>query len=106
MDYIIEQFNLKQYFHNAFGLGYDKDQGIAKPSPEGINLTLKKLDYNPNKSSAIMIGDSIVDIFAAKKAEIKACLLKRNLKKYPDGYGKWKHQPDYIIENLYEILNL
>ncbi len=106
VDFILDKFKINDFFHDAFGLGYGKDQGIAKPSPEGIKLTLSKLKYNPNKSSAIMIGDSIVDIFAAKRANIYACLLKRDIHKYPNGYNNWKHKPDYITENLYEVLDL
>ena len=104
VDYITEQFNLRKYFHDAFGLGYKKEQEIAKPSPKGILQTLNKLNYNFDSSSAIMIGDSFVDIFAAKRANISACLLKRDLQKYPNGYRKWKYQPDYVIENLYSLV--
>ncbi|MBN1215223.1 MAG: HAD family hydrolase [Candidatus Lokiarchaeota archaeon] len=100
VDYTIEFFGIKKYIHYAFGLGYEKEQKIAKPSPEGIKYTLNKLNYNPNQSKAIMIGDSKVDIYAAKKANIYACLVKRGLNKYNQGYNDWKHKPDYIIDDL------
>ena len=51
-----------------------------------------------------MIGDSISDIFAAKKANIFACLIKRDRMRYEKGFNSWKFQPDYIIERLDELL--
>lgn len=106
VDYIIKEFNLGDYFHEIFGLGYGNEQELAKPSPEGIKMILNKLDYNKNHSKALMIGDSLVDIFAAKKAKIHACLLKRNFEKYPDGYSNWEYKPDFVIKDLTQILNL
>ena len=52
-----------------------------------------------------MIGDSIVDVYAAKKANISACLIRRDKSKYRDGYGAWEYNPDFVIEQLNEILN-
>jgi phosphoglycolate phosphatase-like HAD superfamily hydrolase len=62
------------------------------------------MDYSNGNKKAIMIGDSIVDVFAAKRANIDACLLTRNLNKYPDGYDKWEYKPDFVINNLDEII--
>jgi phosphoglycolate phosphatase-like HAD superfamily hydrolase len=106
VDYIIREFGLEDYFDEIFGLGYGNEQNLAKPSPEGIKMILHKLDFDLEHSNALMIGDSIVDIFAAKRANIHACLLKRNFEKYPDGYSDWEHQPDFVIEDLEEILKL
>ncbi|MBY9006424.1 MAG: HAD hydrolase-like protein [Candidatus Lokiarchaeota archaeon] len=100
VDYIVSIFGIDKYVHYAFGLGYEKEQEIAKPSPEGIKFTLKKLKFNSELSKAIMIGDSKVDIYAAKRANIYACLIKRELERYNNGYNKWKYKPDYIIDNL------
>lgn len=106
VDFVLEEFNLKEFFDIVFGLGSEKNQEMAKPSPEGINFVLNYLNFNHKNSGAIMVGDSIVDIFAAKRANINACLLTRNLKKYPEGFERWEYKPDYIIENLEEILLL
>jgi len=106
IEYILINFYIKDFFHEILGLGFDKDQEIAKPSPAGILSVLKKLNYNSNDSEAIMIGDSILDVFAAKRAGITACLIKRDYKKYPKGYSDWKYQPDFIIESLDEIFEL
>ncbi len=106
VNYVIKEFKLENYFHDIFALGYGIEQEIAKPSPKGISLILKNLGFNPNKSSAIMIGDSKIDIIAAKRANINACLLKRNLWKFSETVDAWEYQPDFIIENLEEIFTL
>ena len=106
VDYIVQKFQILDIFDDIFGLGFDKDQEIAKPSPFGILKVLKKLNFNPDNSKAIMIGDSRLDIYAAKRANIIACLIKRELNKYPDGYEKWEYKPDFEIKHLDELLDL
>ncbi len=106
VDFILKKFKIGNIFHATFGLGFDKDQALAKPSPNGILGVLDKLNYNPEKSNALMIGDSKVDVFAAKRANINACLIKRNINKYPEGFKNWDYQPDYVVLNLDEICNL
>ena len=105
VDFIVKKFNISKYFNYFFGLSFDKDQSIAKPSPLGVLSVLEKLKYDPKKEKAIMIGDSIVDVYAAKKANISACLIRRDKNKYRDGYGAWEYNPDFVIEQLNEILN-
>jgi len=103
--FILEKFEISHLFHETFGLGYEKDQEVAKPSPEGILYVLKKLNFNSNESKAIMVGDSRLDVFAAKRANIKACLIKRDLNKYSSKNG-WEAHPDYEIESLDELFSL
>ena len=103
--YILDKFDLSHFFHETFGLGFEKDQEVAKPSPEGILYVLKKLNYNLNNSRAIMIGDSRLDVFAAKRANITACLIKRNVKKYPNR-DDWESHPDFEIERLDELFTI
>jgi len=106
VEYCLKEFKISHLFHECFGLGYDKDQTFAKPSPNGILTVLKKLNFKSNDSRAIMIGDSIADIFAAKRANIKACLIKRDLNKYSKGFNNWKYKPDFVIEHLDELFQL
>jgi HAD superfamily hydrolase (TIGR01549 family) len=106
VDYILKRFQILDLFDEIFGLGFDKDQAIAKPSPFGILKVLKKLNFNRDESKAMMIGDSRLDIYAAKRANIVACLIKRELNKYPDGYKKWEYKPDFEINHLDELLDL
>ena len=106
VEYIVKKFNIESFFDEIFALSFDKDQAFAKPSPMGVHLILKKLNYDPKNSKALMIGDSIVDIYAAGRANIHACLLRRDLNKYPNGYDQWEYQPDYIIGSLDELFEL
>ncbi len=105
IEYILEKFQYNHFFHETFGLGVQKDQAIAKPSPEGIHMVLKKIGIS-KYSKAIMVGDSMVDILAAKRANINACLIRRDIDKYPDGYDTWEYQPDFIIDQLDDLYNL
>jgi len=106
VDYILDKFNIQNYFNHVFGLGFEKDQSVAKPSPDGILSILNSLDYKPDSCKAMMVGDSMVDVYAAKRANIDACLIVRVSNKYPDGYKDWEFQPDYIIKNLAELFEL
>ncbi|MGQ4874546.1 MAG: HAD family hydrolase [Promethearchaeia archaeon] len=110
VDFILNEFKLSHLFHEKFGLGFEKDQDVAKPSPKGILHVLKKLGYNNNGNgkncNAIMVGDSIVDIIAAKRANITACLIRRIPDKYSGEIQKWEYKPDFIIDNLEELLKL
>ena len=106
VEYIVKEFHISYFFDDIFGLGFDKEQGIAKPSPNGILKVLKKLNFNPEKYKAIMVGDSRLDIYAAKRAKILACLIKRELNKYTDGYKNWEYKPDFEIFHLDELLDL
>ncbi|MFX1279245.1 MAG: HAD family hydrolase [Promethearchaeota archaeon] len=106
VDFIIKQFNISSYFHEIFSMGSKNDEKLAKPSPSGILSILKKFEYDQNIHRALMIGDSISDIIAAKKANISACLINRSKFRSTKEISKWKFQPDYIIERLDEILKL
>ncbi|MHA1293963.1 MAG: HAD family hydrolase [Promethearchaeota archaeon] len=106
VDYMLKIFKVNHYFNEIFALGFNKDIEFAKPSPKGILIVLKRMNYNPKKSNAIMIGDSSADIIAAKRAKITSCLIRRDLKKYSNGFDGWEHQPDFIIEKLDDLFEL
>ncbi len=101
--YFLNAFNISGYFQAIFSLGFKNDQNSAKPSPAGILTILKKFNYKSKVNKAIMIGDSIFDIIAAKRAKISSCLVRRNIEK---NYKEWENQPDYVIKNLIEIIDL
>jgi phosphoglycolate phosphatase-like HAD superfamily hydrolase len=105
VNYFLNYFNIKQYFHEIFSMG-DADQDFAKPSPRGILIILKRLNFDPQINKAIMIGDSIHDIRAAREANISSCLIDHSKGKKSKRYNKWKIQPDYIIEDLNELTDL
>ncbi|MFW9880547.1 MAG: HAD family hydrolase [Candidatus Thorarchaeota archaeon] len=106
VNYILKKFKISKYFQEIFCMGFKNDQKFAKPSPSGILSILKKFQYDQNTHNAIMIGDSISDIIAAKKANISACLIKRDTNNYQKETKEWEIRPDYIIESLDKILKL
>jgi HAD superfamily hydrolase (TIGR01549 family) len=106
VDYILKKFKIAHYFQDIFSMGVKIDQKFAKPSPSGIISILEKFNYDAGIHKALMIGDSMSDVFAAKKANIFACLIKRDKKRFEQGFNSWKFQPDYIIDRLDEILEL
>lgn len=106
VDHVIKQFNLNTYIQEIFALGEGKEQEVAKPSPAGIQLVLKNLGINLNNPNALMVGDSAVDIAAAKHANIQSCLVKRKENRHSYNYKSWDFQPDYVIDSLNEITDL
>ncbi len=107
VDFILDNFKITQYFHETFSLGYyEKDQEFAKPSPKGILTILNKFKFDPRESKAIFIGDSKLDIVAAKKANINACLIRREIGPRNKHYKEWDIQPDFVIEGLNDLFYL
>ncbi|MBD3255163.1 MAG: HAD hydrolase-like protein, partial [Candidatus Lokiarchaeota archaeon] len=109
VDFMLQEFGIKDLFHEVLGLAYDYDQKIAKPSPKGIISVLDRLNFDSSTSHAIMVGDSRVDVIAAKRANIHACLLLRDNKyekEQEKEFKSWGYKPDLIIDSLYELINL
>ena len=102
VNYFLDTSKISGYFKEIFSLGFKNDQNSAKPSPDGILTILKKFNYKSKVNKAIMIGDSIFDIVAAKKAKISACLIRRDIEK---NYKEWEIQPDYVIKSLNELID-
>jgi HAD superfamily hydrolase (TIGR01549 family) len=105
VDYFLKYYKINHYFHEIFSMG-DANQALAKPSPKGILTILKKLDFDFEKKTAIMVGDSIHDIKAAKDARVASCLINRWKKNGIIRYKQWKIQPDYVIDHLHELIDL
>lgn len=94
-DYVLERMGILDKFGSVLG-GDSVDK--MKPHPEPILKTLEMLDVKDK--SAIMIGDSAMDVQSGKAAGIATCGLK-------DGIGSLddliKTEPDYIIDSLDEL---
>ncbi len=69
-DTVLERFSLAGYFEIILSRN---DVSYLKPSPEGLNLALKKLCISADR--ALFIGDSINDILAADKVPMPSCFL-------------------------------
>mgnify|MGYP001580176024 CR=1 FL=1 len=86
----------KKYFRISIG---NDDVKYSKPYPDEI-LKAEKLEHN---KADFIVGDSIYDIIAGKKAKVKTIAVltgnysKVRLKKY---------KPDYILKSIRELPNL
>lgn len=72
-----------------------------KPEGEPVLKACELLDVLP--SEALMVGDSHYDILCGKNAGAKTCIVKYSLLPFEDLI---KYEPDYIIENLMELLKI
>ncbi|MDO8428202.1 MAG: histidinol-phosphate transaminase [Candidatus Diapherotrites archaeon] len=93
--FALNKLGLARYFKEIICL---EDTGEKmKPNPFGLNLILKKY----NRKNAIYIGDSMEDIWAAKKAGIQTIgIAKRKEKKLKKLFLNEKIQ---VIENVNQI---
>ncbi|TES98123.1 MAG: HAD family hydrolase [Promethearchaeota archaeon] len=106
VDILTQKFNFSAIFDEIFSIDYENNPTFAKPSPEGINYILSRFKFNKRDCMAIMIGDSEVDIRAAKKANIFACLIIKEVITKNLDFTSWEEKPDYIIHNFTELLAL
>jgi len=92
----LEHLGALEFFDAVCGIDLVKR---PKPDPEQLFLALKLLGSNPGR--AIMIGDTYVDVMAAKAAGIYSIALL-------DGYGERKliedACPDLKIETITELI--
>jgi phosphoglycolate phosphatase len=82
-------------------IGGEQDVMNKKPSPDIINLAIKKL--RSDSSKALVVGDTIYDIQMGKRASCATCAVT---------YGNntieqlAKETPDYIISNFSDLLSI
>ena len=91
-NYILTKFNLTKYFDIVITR---QDVQKLKPDPEMLIKASKKMKSNVQW----IVGDSYVDIEAARSAKIKSILIKRDK-------SIIKHHANYLINSLQEIKNI
>jgi HAD superfamily hydrolase (TIGR01509 family) len=93
---VLEQFGLIRYFDHVQGT----DGFPCKPAPDVLLKSLAELGVNPE--DCLMVGDAPADMEAGRRAGVKTCAVTY-------GYGKRdemaKHQPDYWVDDLRELLS-
>ena len=95
---ILHHFKLEKYFDEIMG----RRKGIKeKPSPEPLLYICKSLSILPQQT--MMIGDTEVDIRCGKNAGAKTCAAAWG---YRSKIILEKEKPDYIVENIFELLSL
>jgi len=92
---VLEKFGLATFFDHVQGT----DGFPAKPSPDVIFAALAALNAQPE--DCLFVGDSPADMEAAQRAGVRSCAVTY-------GYGKreelLKWEPDYVIEDLRELV--
>jgi phosphoglycolate phosphatase len=82
------------YLHLFDVLVDSKSIGHWKPSPMPLYYAIKKLGVSANE--VIFIGDTIVDLLAAKQARVKAILVKTGVFGLPP-FTEADYQPTAVI---------
>ena len=93
---------VENYFENSFALVLGQREGYAvKPDPASLLEVIEKLEVN--KEEVLYIGDSEVDIYTAKNAEVTSVAVVWGFR----GLGTLEEaNPDYIVKNTEEILQI
>jgi phosphoglycolate phosphatase len=92
---VLQQFGLIQYFDHVQGT-----DGIpCKPAPDVLLAALNGLDGAP--AECLMVGDSMADMEAGRRAGVKICAVRYGYGKQED-LARWA--PDYWVSDLRELL--
>jgi phosphoglycolate phosphatase len=91
---IVEGLGYRPYLDGAWG---GDSFTVMKPDPAAILSVLAIMGVSPDR--ALMVGDSDVDIEAARRAGVRSALVRT---------GLWRASvmpPDVVVENLAELVN-
>ena len=94
-EFVLELFDLKNYFEVVFGKDYSYLDGV-KPNPYLIQKSLKALNVSPNE--VLVVGDSKLDVEAAHRAGIMAVQVLR--------FDNFVEEADYHVRDLNELVEL
>ena len=89
---LLEHFNIAQFFEIVTGR---ENVQNPKPHPEPILITLEQMNYNKDIDTVWMIGDTKLDLIAAKQANVNSIGVLC-------GYGEkeeLKEYTEYIKDN-------
>lgn len=95
---VLKLLGVINYFDKIIG---GDDEECRKPSPKLIQYALKELGIKNER--AIMVGDMIFDIKAAKAAGVATCAVTYGIGKIEDII---RAKPDYIIDHIEELKNI
>ena len=96
LDEMFNCFDLREYFATIITLDDVKE---AKPSPEGLNIILKK--YQLKQNEVIYIGDNKTDFLAGINAGVYTGLVS-----WAYGRNNVVLNPDLLINDYQEIIDL
>ena len=95
---ISAHFNIEKFLDVIEG----RKNGIAiKPDPAQLIKICKEVNVDP--FNTLMVGDTELDILCGKNASSKTCAVSYGYRKIED---LKKYQPDFLIDDLKEILGI
>jgi len=98
VDKIVQGLGMERYFSYIFG---GDSFSRKKPDPEAIHHMVKKSGVPP--SSALMVGDSGVDIKTGKNAGVKTCGVTYG---YRDREELKESGADFIMDSFDEVIQI
>jgi pyrophosphatase PpaX len=95
----VEELGLTSMYSVVVGID---DVQETKPHPEGILMALERIGVQPE--NALMVGDTVTDIEAARAAGCWSCLATWGV---PDGASRAaRSNPDFVMESPSGLLTL
>ena len=94
---IVDGLGLHGHFFRVYG-GNSFEQ--KKPDPVGVYRLLE--EAGATEASAMMVGDSAVDIRTARNANIRACGVRYGFQ--PEGFEG--DPPDILVDNMQELADI
>ena len=95
-------FDVFNLFDMVIGKSFSASVNLAikpKPYPDMIEYIIKKSEIKPKNT--VMVGDSKTDIIAGKKAKTKTVGV---LSGYTDGIELKHEKPDFIFDNIFNMI--
>ena len=95
---MLEGLKIRSHFEMV--LGGDSTEH-KKPNPEPLEKIIQGLQVEPNR--AVMVGDSVPDVLAGKRAGLITCALSYGLGKQEDLLAA---APDYLLDDMWQLTEI
>ncbi|NMA95369.1 MAG: HAD-IA family hydrolase [Clostridiales bacterium] len=89
----LEYHNMLEYFEDVI----TSVHGFKKPNPDGFLHIIEK--HNLNSKEGLGVGDRDLDIIAAQRAGMKACLIDN------DGLP-YESEPEFVVDDILELVRI
>ena len=97
---ILEEYGIRDYFQDVT---LSSVTGMRKPAPDIFEVALRQIRSRPEE--CVYVGDTVSrDIIGSKRAGFaKAIQICSQLTKMKDSGIKREYEPDYKVEDIYEV---
>ena len=99
-DRILDALDLRRHFRFVLGEGL---LSTRKPDPEPLLFALERCDPDASASQAVLIGDSWVDVRAARNARMRCCTVAWGLGVPQEARDEG---PDWWVESVPQLRDL